>query len=76
MDPTLILILALSFFAVIVILAVVRQRRLGQTYMAAQREVLDRQKEGMAIQSEILQAQRESVRLLGLIAENLKRGLN
>ena len=70
MDPTLGLIVL--FVAVVVVAVSVRQRRIMQFYKASQREVLDRQKESMAIQSEILQAHRESVRLLKLIAENLK----
>jgi hypothetical protein len=51
-----------------VILMAVRQRGVYRTYQAAQRQVLDRQAEVIAVQRESLEAQKEMVRLLQIVA--------
>ena len=52
----------------VVAMLLVRQRRVYSAYMAAQRQVMDRQVEAMALQREMLDQQKEMVRLLTRIA--------
>jgi hypothetical protein len=49
------------------------QRRAMRVQLAAQQEVLTRQKESLAVLREHVELQRESIRLLGVIASKLDR---
>ena len=49
------------------------QRRALRVQLAAQREVLDRQKDSLAVLREGVELHRESIRLLGVIASKLDR---
>jgi hypothetical protein len=64
-----------SWIPVLVVFGIILwvQRRYLRVQLAAQREVLDRQKDNIATLREGVELQRESIRLLGVIASKLDR---
>lgn len=61
-------LIPLGIAVAVVVVMMARQRRVYATYEAAQKQVMDKQAESMAVQREMLEQQKEAVRLLSILA--------